>query len=79
MPRPEESRIVESIARCVGETFRKHLGLHWTIELQDSKKSLLGRTNLLDGLRDRRGSTVAGYFVGPPESGQNLRRVVENT
>ena len=37
LQRPSESRALDGMARYVGETFRKNLGGHWEIRLDDPK------------------------------------------
>ena len=46
MREPTESRIVDGLARYVGETLRKNIGGHWDIELENKKDVYYGMPQL---------------------------------
>jgi len=45
---PSESRIVDGLARYIGETFRKAIGGRWEIRFDDSKYVFYGKPQLTD-------------------------------
>jgi hypothetical protein len=47
----DQSRLVDGIARYIGETFRKHIGGRWDIQLEDPKALYFGRP-ILTGYSD---------------------------
>jgi hypothetical protein len=75
---PAESRNLDGVARYIGETFRKNIGGHWTIDLDNPKNAYFGVPVLTDPR-----SPVAPFNLTTASThrrkGTYLRTVLENT
>ena len=80
MLEPSESRILDGLARYIGETFRKHIGGRWDIRLDDPKYVFHGLPELT-GFSERP-TPVAPITLATATAdrrdGAYLRTILEN-
>jgi hypothetical protein len=75
-----ESRIVDGLARYIGETFRHQLGGHWEIRLDDEKYAFYGipQLNALQGSASPVCPAALATSVADRRSGSYLRSVLQS-
>ncbi len=77
MLRPDESRIVDGIARYIGETFRTNVGGHWSINLENPKAAFFG-IPVLVGYRTPICPLALATASADRRTGRVIRTVLEN-
>ena len=78
---PSSKELLDGLARYVGETFRKQIGGHWEIRLDDPKYAFFGIPQLT-GFSDKPTPVSAHSLVTAStdrRTGTYLRTVLQNT
>ena len=55
--KPDEAKVVDGMARYVGQVFRKKLGGKWTIDYSDKKNAFFGLPQLV-GMNGQRSTNL---------------------
>ena len=75
---PSEKYMLDGLARYIGETLRKQLGGHWSIDLDNPKNAFFGLP-VLSGLRVPESPHSLAGAATQRRTGTYLRTVLENT
>jgi hypothetical protein len=79
--KPEAKQVLDGLARYIGETFRKQIGGHWRIRLDDEKYAFFGLPELT-GFSERQ-TPVCPHSLATAmtdrRNGNYLRTILENT